>query len=67
MFAQVDNLFTEGKKQGIFKNLDNEILSGLSLEASISLARKHALGLYQLDENALESAIEASWDAIIKH
>ncbi|MGF1750730.1 MULTISPECIES: TetR/AcrR family transcriptional regulator [Vibrio] len=67
LFAQVDNLFTEGKKQGVFKDLDNEILSGLSLEASVSLARKHALGLYQLDDNALESAIEASWDAIIKH
>ncbi|MCL9776580.1 TetR/AcrR family transcriptional regulator [Vibrio methylphosphonaticus] len=67
LFAQVDNLFTEGKKQGVFKSLDNEILSGLSLEASVSLARKHALGLYQLDDNALESAIEASWDAIIKH
>ncbi|SEG74769.1 TetR/AcrR family transcriptional regulator [Vibrio hangzhouensis] len=67
MFAQVDNLFTEGKKQGVFKDLDNEILSGLSLEASVSLARKHALGLYQLDDNALEAAIEASWDAIIKH
>ncbi|MFA0085491.1 TetR family transcriptional regulator [Vibrio sp. 10N.286.49.C2] len=67
LFAQVDNLFSEGKKQGVFKDLDNEILSGLSLEASVSLARKHALGLYQLDENALESAIEASWDAIIKH
>ncbi|EDL51010.1 transcriptional regulator, TetR family protein [Vibrio mediterranei AK1] len=67
MFAQVDNLFTEGKKQGVFKNLDNEILSGLSLEASVSLARKHALGLYQLDDDALDAAIEASWDAIIKH
>jgi TetR/AcrR family transcriptional repressor of multidrug resistance operon len=67
MFAQVDNLFNEGKKQGVFKNLDNEILSGLSLEASVSLARKHALGLYQLDDASLEAAIEASWDAIIKH
>ncbi|WP_338163171.1 TetR/AcrR family transcriptional regulator [Vibrio sp. 10N] len=67
MFAKVDNLFNEGKKQGVFKNLDNEILSGLSLEASVSLARKHALGLYQLDDASLEAAIEASWDAIIKH
>lgn len=67
MFALVDGLFTEGKKQGVFKNLDNEILSGLSLEVSVSLARKHILGLYQLEDNALDAAIEASWDAIIKH
>ncbi|MCV5917789.1 TetR family transcriptional regulator, partial [Escherichia coli] len=42
-------------------------LSGLSFEASVALARKHALGFYQLDDDALEAAIEASWDAIIKH
>ncbi|TOM86482.1 TetR/AcrR family transcriptional regulator [Vibrio parahaemolyticus] len=67
MFAQVDRLFNQGKEEGVFKPLDNEVLSGLSFEASVALARKHALGFYQLDDDALESAIEASWDAIIKH
>ena len=67
MFAQVDQLFNQGKAQGIFKPLDNEVLSGLSFEASVALSRKHALGFYQLDDVALEAAIEASWDAIITH
>ncbi|WP_394249485.1 TetR/AcrR family transcriptional regulator [Vibrio profundi] len=67
MFAQVELLFNEGKEQGVFKPLDNEILTGLSLAVSVSLARKHSLGLYQLDDDALEAAIEASWDAIITH
>ncbi|MDF4511040.1 TetR/AcrR family transcriptional regulator [Vibrio parahaemolyticus] len=67
MFAQVDRLFNQGKEGGVFKPLDNEVLSGLSFEASVALARKHALGFYQLDDDALEAAIEASWDAIIKH
>lgn len=67
MFAQLEQLFNEGKEQGIFKLLDNEILSGLSLAASVSLARKHSLGFYQMDEVALEVAIEPSWDAIITH
>ncbi|MGR4989681.1 TetR/AcrR family transcriptional regulator [Vibrio rotiferianus] len=67
MFAQVDRLFNQGKAEGVFKPLDNEILSGLSFEASVALARKHALGFYQLDDDALEAAVEASWDAIIKH
>ncbi|CDT73176.1 putative Transcriptional regulator TetR family [Vibrio diabolicus] len=67
MFAQVDLLFNQGKEEGVFKPLDNEVLSGLSFEASVALARKHALGFYQLDKAALEAAIEASWDAIIKH
>lgn len=67
MFAQVELLFNEGKEQGLFKPLDNEVLGGLSLAASVSLARKHSLGFYHLDDEALEAAIEASWDAIIKH
>ncbi|PIS67783.1 TetR/AcrR family transcriptional regulator [Vibrio parahaemolyticus] len=67
MFAQVDRLFNQGKEEGVFKPLDNEVLSGLSFEASVALARKHALGFYQLEDDALEAAIEASWDAIIKH
>ncbi|MDF4738091.1 TetR/AcrR family transcriptional regulator [Vibrio parahaemolyticus] len=67
MFAQVDRLFNQGKEEGVFKPLDNEVLSGLSFEASVALARKHALGFYQLDDDALKAAIEASWDAIIKH
>jgi TetR/AcrR family transcriptional repressor of multidrug resistance operon len=67
MFAQVNRLFDQGKAEGVFKPLDNEILSGLSFEACVALARKHALGFYQLDDDALEATIEASWDAIIKH
>ncbi len=67
MFATIDRMFNTGKEQGIFKPLDNEVLSALSLETSVTLARKHAFRYYQLDEAALDSAIEASWDAIITH
>jgi TetR/AcrR family transcriptional repressor of multidrug resistance operon len=67
LFAQVEQLYSEGKEEGIFKPLDNEILVGLSLEVSIILARKHVQGFYQLDSTALQNAIDASWDAIILH
>jgi TetR/AcrR family transcriptional repressor of multidrug resistance operon len=67
MFDQVERLFDQGKEQRVFKPLDNMILSGLSFEATVALARYHALGFYQLDEAAIEAAIEASWDAIIQH
>ncbi len=67
MFSQVDRLFDQGKEEGVFKSLHNDVLAGLSFEPSVALARKHALGFYQLSNDELEAAIEASWDAIIKH
>ncbi|WP_423840029.1 TetR/AcrR family transcriptional regulator [Vibrio mytili] len=67
LFAQVDRFFDQGKEQDIFKPLDNDVLAGLSFEACSALARRHAFGFYHLDDDALEAAIEASWDAIIKH
>lgn len=67
MFNKVDRLFTEGREQGVFKPLGNPVLAALSLEVSVTLARKQSLGYYQLDQDAIEAAIEASWDAIIKH
>ena len=67
MFDQVERLFVEGKKQHIFKPLDSQVLFVLSFEASVTLARKHALGLYKLKDDELDAVIEASWDAIITH
>ena len=67
MFSKVDQLFTEGRETGVFKPLNNPVLAALSLEVSVTLARKQSLGYYQLDQDAIEAAIEASWDAIITH
>ncbi|MGR6860189.1 TetR/AcrR family transcriptional regulator [Aliivibrio salmonicida] len=67
MFAQVNQLFIDGLEQDVFKPLSVEILTGLSLEASVCLARKHAQGFFTLTNDDLNAAIEASWDAIIKH
>ncbi|WP_139684819.1 TetR/AcrR family transcriptional regulator [Vibrio tasmaniensis] len=67
MFHKIDQLFTEGREQGVFKPLENPVLAALSLEVSVTLARKQSLGYYQLDKKAIEAAIEASWDAIITH
>ena len=66
-FAQVDRLFDEGKACGQFKDLDNEILSVLSLEPSSCLARKHMKGLVTVTDEAIDATIDACWDAITKH
>lgn len=67
MFAKVNQLFDEGKACGLFKPLDNEILSVLSLEPSACLARKQIKGVYQVSDDALDAALEACWDAITQH
>lgn len=67
IFTEMRKLFNEGKEQGLFKPLDNEILAVLSFEASAALARKHSLGFYELDSSLLDAALEACWDAIITH
>ncbi|OLQ95763.1 TetR family transcriptional regulator [Vibrio ponticus] len=67
MFHQVQKLFEDGKAQKVFKPIANEVLSGLTFEACVALARKHAWGFYHLDDEAIEAAINASWDAVINH
>ncbi len=67
MFSKINELFEQGKEQGIFKPLENPVLAGLSFETSVVLARKQSMGLYQLEGEALRAAMEASWDAIINH
>ncbi|MCL9782896.1 TetR/AcrR family transcriptional regulator [Vibrio sp. S4M6] len=67
IFSEVHKLFDQGKEQGLFKPLDNEILAVLSFEASVELARKHSLGFCELNEEVLEAALDACWDAIITH
>lgn len=67
MFTKVDLLFDQGKAQGLFKPLDNQILAALSFETTVALAQKHASGLYQLSNDDLQAVIEACWDTIIQH
>lgn len=67
LFAKVNQLFDEGKACGQFKQLDNEILSVLSLEPSACLARKHVNGVFNVSDDARDAALEACWDAITQH
>ncbi|MFV0574580.1 MAG: TetR/AcrR family transcriptional regulator [Vibrio sp.] len=67
LFHKIESLFNEGKSQGVFKPLDNHLLACLSLDVSLSIARKNALGCYAASEADLEAAMEASWDAVILH
>ncbi|GAB6264477.1 TetR/AcrR family transcriptional regulator [Photobacterium sp. R1] len=67
LFAPIDRMFEEGKAQGLFKPLDNEILAALSLEPCAALARKHLTGTFTVSDEARDAAINACWDAVITH
>lgn len=67
LFHKIEAMFNEGKSLGVFKPLDNHLLASLSLDVCLSIARKHVLGCYIITDTALDSAIEASWDAVIQH
>ncbi len=67
MFAPINAMFEEGKASGLFKPLNNKILISISLESSAALARKKQNWGYQIDNDSLEQALEASWDALIQH
>ncbi len=67
LFYKVESLFNQGKQQGLFKPFDNKILSGLSFEVTVNLARKQSLGLFNIGEHELHTIMEAAWDAIIIH
>ena len=67
LFSCVNQMFDEGKACHLFKPLDNEILSTLSLETSCYLARRKINGGLEITANELDVVINASWDAIIQH
>jgi len=67
IFHKIEQLFNDGKSQGVFKALDNQILSSISLESSLALARRQRNNCFQIDDKAIKQAIDASWDALINH
>jgi hypothetical protein len=51
-------------QEGVIKQMPTDMLSIFTLEVAISLAKKHAAGILTLNEETLEMAMDASWDAI---
>ena len=64
LFAPLTLFFDSGKSQKIFKQLDNEVLSVLSIETAAILARKQLMQQIQLSDAEVLQSIEASWHSI---
>jgi AcrR family transcriptional regulator len=58
------SLLKEGIEQGVVKDLPLFVHFALAFGPVISLARDHALGLVDFDEDLILKTIEACWDGI---
>lgn len=64
LFAPIFVMFERGRHEKVFKPLPDEVLGSFSIENCAVLARKQLLGQVTLDDDVLEAAFNASWDAI---
>jgi AcrR family transcriptional regulator len=63
-FEPITEFMAYATREGVIKQMPTQMLATFTLEVAISLAKKHASGELLLDDNMLEMAIDASWDAI---
>lgn len=63
-FGPIHRFFERGIASGTFKPLSTYVLSSIGIEPAVCLARKQVQGVIELDEPAIEEAINACWDAI---
>ncbi|MBN2500845.1 MAG: TetR/AcrR family transcriptional regulator [Anaerolineales bacterium] len=60
------SFFVQGMQEGVLKDMRLEIAVQLSFGVAISLAKQHNRGVLELDEEIIDSAVDASWDALKK-
>jgi AcrR family transcriptional regulator len=57
-------LFEEARRQQIFKDLPGDLLMLIAGAPVFNLVKEHAAGTIRLDDDLMEAAITACWDAI---
>ncbi len=58
------DLFEEGRREGIVKDLPVPVLLALAFGPLMQICRDAALGLVTLDDRLLAESVEACWDAV---
>ncbi|MEM7738280.1 MAG: TetR/AcrR family transcriptional regulator [Deinococcota bacterium] len=62
--AQLDIMFEDAKQQGLLKQLPKSFFIPIVNGSLGALIRSHVMGTIVLDEDAIELAIHACWDAV---
>lgn len=60
----INSFFVQGIQEGALKNIPLEISAELSFGVAISLAKQHIRGAIKLDNEVIDAAANASWDAL---
>lgn len=63
-FQPLHDLFAEGRRQKLIKDLPDDVLGSLSFEPYMYMASQQLLGVIQIDQTQLNQIMDASWDAI---
>jgi hypothetical protein len=58
------DLFEEGRREGVVKDLPIPILYALAFGPLIQVCRDAAFGFLTLDDRLLDDSVEACWDAV---
>jgi AcrR family transcriptional regulator len=58
------SFFVQGIQEGVFKAMPLEICAELSIGVAMSLAMQHIRGAIELDDEMIDAAANASWDAL---
>ena len=62
----VHSFVKQGVEEGVFKDLPFDVLTDLSIGVAVSLAKRHIAGSIVLDDELMQAAANACWDAIKK-
>ncbi len=64
IFAPIDAFFCQGVEKGLFKPFPPHVLTCMSIEPAVCLAKKQARNMISLNATDIEQIIDACWDAI---
>lgn len=63
-FQPLRDLFAEGRRLKLIKDLPDDVLGSLSFEPYMYMASQQLLGVIKVDQAQLNQIMDASWDAI---